>query len=77
MITHPIPFNEESRVQATLNVPGLTRENEVLFDTLCSAAASLLGCPISHISVVEESTQWYKSVVGIALDEMPKNNLLP
>lgn len=74
MITHPIPFNEDSRVQATLNIPGLTRENEVLFDTLCSAAASLLGCPISHISVVEESTQWYKSVVGIALDEMPKNN---
>src|SRR6056297_830901 len=31
-------------------------------------------CPIAHISVVEDDTQWYKSVVGIELDRMPKDN---
>ncbi|MFD2740879.1 histidine kinase dimerization/phospho-acceptor domain-containing protein [Sulfitobacter aestuarii] len=74
MRTYPVPFNEDSRVTAVQNVPGLTRDNETLFDAICTAAARLLDCPIAHISVVEENTQWYKSVVGIELEEMPKNN---
>tara|TARA_R110002051_G_scaffold83650_2_gene148272 strand:- start:2466 stop:3668 length:1203 start_codon:yes stop_codon:yes gene_type:complete len=74
MKTFPVPFNEDARVLAVQNVPGLTRDNEILFDMICTAAAKLLECPISHISVVEESSQWYKSVVGIELEEMPKNN---
>ncbi|WP_254796765.1 GAF domain-containing sensor histidine kinase [Sulfitobacter albidus] len=74
MRTHPIPFNEESRVRAVREVPGLTRENHAVFDAICEAAAALLECPIAHISVVEEATQWYKSVIGIELGEMPKNN---
>ncbi len=74
MRTYPIPFNEDARVTAVQNVPGLTRDNEALFDTLCTAAAKLFECPIAHISVVEQNTQWYKSVVGIELEEMPKNS---
>lgn len=74
MRQYPIPFNEDARVFAVQNVPGLTRDNEVLFDAICTAAARMLDCPISHISVVEESTQWYKSVIGIELEEMPKVN---
>ncbi len=34
----------------------------------------VLDCPIAHISVVEEDSQWYKCVVGVDLDEMPKEN---
>ncbi|WP_300540724.1 AAA family ATPase, partial [uncultured Nocardioides sp.] len=37
------------------------------------AARTLLDCPIAHISVVEEDSQWYKSVVGMHLDPMPKD----
>ncbi|UWR23428.1 GAF domain-containing sensor histidine kinase [Sulfitobacter sp. S190] len=74
MRSHPVPFNEEARVRAVRAVPGLTRENHPVFDSICHAAAALLGCPIAHISVVEEASQWYKSVVGIVLEEMPKNN---
>jgi len=73
MRTYPIPFNEEARLRAVFDVPGLTAENEALFDTICEATRRLLDCPIAHISVVEEDSQWYKSVVGIALDPMPKN----
>lgn len=73
MRTYPIPFNEEARLRAVFGVPGLTEENEVLFDTICEATRRLLDCPIAHISVVEDDTQWYKSVVGIALERMPKD----
>ncbi|EAR51456.1 two-component sensor histidine kinase [Oceanicola granulosus HTCC2516] len=74
MRTYPVPFNEDARVTAVHAVPGLTRENEPLFDAICTAAARLFDCPIAHVSVVEQSRQWYKSVVGIELSEMPKDN---
>lgn len=74
MRTYPLPFNEEARVSAVQNVPGLTRDNQEIFDNLCHATAALLDCPIAHISVIEEETQWYKSVVGIELSDMPKDN---
>lgn len=74
MRTYPIPFNEEARVAAVQNVPGLTRDNQEVFDSLCYATAALLDCPIAHISVIEEDMQWYKSVIGIELADMPKCN---
>lgn len=74
MRTYPIPFNEEARLRAVFDVPGLSEENEGVLDAICEATRKLLGCPIAHISVVEDDTQWYKSVVGIELDRMPKNN---
>ncbi|WP_299557480.1 GAF domain-containing sensor histidine kinase [uncultured Sulfitobacter sp.] len=74
MRTYPIPFNEEARVGAVRAVPGLTPENEPVFDAICRAVATVFDCPIAHISVVEESSQWYKSVVGIDLPEMPKDS---
>lgn len=74
MRTYPIPFNEEARLRAVFSIPGLREENTPVFDAICEATRKLLDCPIAHISVVEEDTQWYKSVVGIELSRMPKNN---
>ena len=74
MKTYPVPFNEDARVRAVTSVPGLTEENEPLFDAICDAAKTLLNCPIAHISVVEQDTQWYKAVVGIDLERMHKDN---
>lgn len=74
MRTYPVPFNEDARVRAVSAVPGLTEENEPLFDAICDAAKRLLDCPIAHISVVEQDTQWYKAVVGINLERMHKDN---
>jgi len=72
--TYPIPFNEEARLRAVFAIPGLGEENAAVLDAICEATRKLLDCPIAHISVVEDDTQWYKSVVGIELDRMPKNN---
>ena len=74
MRTYPIPFNEEARLRAVFSVPGLGEENAAVFDAICEATRKILDCPIAHISVVEDDTQWYKSVVGIELDRMPKDN---
>jgi len=74
MRTYPIPFNEEARLRSLFAVPGLTEENDAVFEAICEAARKLLDCPIAHISVVEDDTQWYKAVVGIELHRMPKDN---
>lgn len=74
MRTYPVPFNEEARLRSLFAVPGLTETNDALFETICDAARKLLGCPIAHISVVEDDSQWYKAVVGIELHRMPRDN---
>ena len=72
MRNYPIPFNEEARLRAVHGVPGLTRDNEALFDTLCEAVRNLFGCRIAHISIVDEKVHWYKSVVGTYKLDIPK-----
>lgn len=74
MRNFPIPFNEDARAAAVEQVPGLTRENEVVFDAICRAAAAQFDCPIAHISVLTEHSQWFKSIVGIELGEIPKES---
>lgn len=74
MRNYPIPFNEEARVAALRAAPGLSRANDPVLDAICEATRRLLGCPIAHVSVVEEDHQWYKSVVGIELGDMPKEH---
>ena len=43
MRTYPIPFNEEARLRAVFDIPGLTAQNEALFDTICERTASGLN----------------------------------
>ncbi|WP_232830860.1 GAF domain-containing sensor histidine kinase [Tropicimonas sp. IMCC34011] len=71
--TYPIPFNEEARLRSLLGIPGLTAQNEALFDSICRATRELLGCQLAHISIVEDEGQWYKSVVGYDLGPMPRD----
>ncbi len=72
MRTYPIPFNEQERLAALRSVPGLTPEKDATFDAICDATRKLFGCPLAHISVLDEEDQWYKSVVGMDLPTMPK-----
>ena len=72
METYPVPFNEEARLGAVRDHPGLTREPDGLFDAICDAVRTLFDCQVAHVSVLEDDSQWYKSVVGYPLEEMPK-----
>ncbi|RYH01867.1 sensor histidine kinase [Salipiger sp. IMCC34102] len=74
MRSFPVPFNEEARLRSVFSVPGLTQSNNAVFDAICEAARKLLGCPVAHVSVLEDDSQWYKSVVGIELGRMPREN---
>ncbi|MEI4487570.1 GAF domain-containing sensor histidine kinase [Frigidibacter sp. MR17.14] len=73
MRTYPIPFNDPARLAALRNLPGLDASSEPLFEKLTDAARNLLGCPVAHISLVEEETQWFKAVVGVDLPVLPRD----
>lgn len=73
MRAYPIPFNDPARLAALRHLPGLDAGSEPVFDGLCDAARHLFGCPVAHVSVVEEDHQWFKSLVGIEYPSIPRD----
>ena len=58
-----------SHAQAVAELLGETRQAQ--FDGLASATATMFGCPIGAISVVECDRQWFKAVTDPSICEMP------
>ena len=73
MRSYPIPFNDAARLEALRSLSGLNDIAEPVFDLLTDAVRQQFDCPIAHISLVEEKRQWFKSVVGIELPEIPRD----
>ncbi len=64
--------NEASRV-ATLHGLGiLDTPREDRFDRYTRIAARAFGRPIALISLIDQRRQWFKSAVGIDIDETPR-----
>lgn len=74
MRSYPIPFNDPARLAALRGLPGLDATVEPMFEKLTDAARVLFDCPVAHISLVEEETQWFKSVVGVELPTIPRDH---
>ena len=71
-IPTPEPPSEERRLAALYEYELLDTPNEALFDAFTRLAAQLCDAPISLISLVDRDRQWFKSALGLDLDEMPR-----
>lgn len=60
-----IPLNEADRLEALHQCDVLDTPVESAFDEITSLAAELLQTPISLVSLVDESRQWFKSHHGL------------
>jgi signal transduction histidine kinase/CheY-like chemotaxis protein len=69
----PPPANEEARLKALLDYDVLDTEEERVFDDLTLLASEICNTPISLISLVDPKRQWFKSVVGLAAKETPRD----
>lgn len=64
--------NEAARLNALRDLKLLDTPPSESFDRLTRMASRLLGAPVSTISLTDGDRQWFKSKVGVDLQEIPR-----
>jgi two-component system cell cycle sensor histidine kinase/response regulator CckA len=68
-MTTPVPNHERKRLEVLWEYDVLDTVPEAVFDDLTDLAAHICEVPIALISLVDEDRQWFKSKVGVTLNE--------
>src|SRR5437868_529104 len=69
----PIPLNEVKRLKVLWQYDVLGTGPEEVFDDLTELAARICEAPIALISLVDENRQWFKSKIGVTLNETSRD----
>jgi PAS domain S-box-containing protein len=69
----PVPADETERLAALRRYAILDTPPEEAFDRVTRLAASLFRAPIALISLLDAERVWFKSRVGIAVSEIPRD----
>lgn len=67
------PPNEKSRLLTLEKLQLIDTGTEENYDNITRLATLICGTPVSLITLIGESTQWFKSRVGTDLTEAPRN----
>jgi signal transduction histidine kinase/ActR/RegA family two-component response regulator len=68
------PKNEEERIEALKSYEILDTPNEKEFDNLLELASLLLDVPMASITFVDTERQWFKSKIGLDVDETTRKD---
>ena len=68
-----LPNDEASRIAALRDLDILDTPPEDRFDRYTDITARAFGMPVALISLIDESRQWFKSAVGIDMNETPRD----
>jgi GAF domain-containing protein len=69
----PLPKNEKRRLKVLWQYELLDTIPEEAFDDLTALAAHICEAPIALISLVDENRQWFKSKIGISVNETSRD----
>lgn len=72
MLSAPIPPNEDERLKGVIELGILDTKSEERFDTITKEAVAAFNVPISTITVIDASREWYKSCQGLNVGEAPR-----
>ncbi|HEY9697769.1 MAG TPA: response regulator [Trichocoleus sp.] len=73
MPTAPLPSNEADRLSVLYQCKILDTSPEWLFDDITRLATQICQVPIALVSLIDSDRQWFKSKVGLAVSETPRN----
>lgn len=68
--------NDEARVQALHDLQLLDTASEAEYDYIVKLAASITGAPIALFSLIDKERQWFKSRIGLAASETPREQAM-
>ena len=71
-VSFPIPPKEEERIARLLGYEILDTEDDPRLDRLTQLAAYVCDVPVAMISLVDRTRQWFKSVYGLPVQELPR-----
>jgi GAF domain-containing protein len=69
----PIPNNEAERLAALKEYRILDSGTERSYDDITALAAHICQVPITMVSLVDETRQWFKSKVGVDRQQTPRD----
>src|ERR1043166_5455409 len=72
-MTTPDPAKEKQRLKVLWQYQLLDTVPEEVFDDLAELAARICEAPIAMITLVDEKRQWFKSKVGVTVNETSRD----
>ena len=69
----PLPPNESQRLQELAQYHILDTLEEQAYDDITFLASQICGVPIATVTFIDEDRQWFKSKIGIASTETPRD----
>jgi len=69
-----LPADEARRLQILIDLDLLDSPPDERFDRITRLAARLFGVPTALVSLVDAERQWFKSRVGMALEQTPRSS---
>ncbi|EMJ87694.1 hybrid sensor histidine kinase/response regulator [Leptospira meyeri] len=72
MLIAPLPKNEATRLLALKGLEILDTPEEEMFDEITRLASLICNAPISLVSLIDETRQWFKSHHGLNSRETPR-----
>lgn len=69
----PIPNNEDRRLRALADYNIMDSLPEQAYDDLARLASTICNTPIALITLLDEKRQWFKSNIGLDVNETPRS----
>jgi GAF domain-containing protein len=73
LMSNPNSTNEKTRLKVLWQYEVLDTIPEALFDDLTELAARICEAPIAMISLIDEKRQWFKSKIGVSINETSRD----